>query len=174
WQNLPAIVGNAPAEDPAALAALRERLAALALPMPAGEPTAALAAEVSGRRYATGQNALGVSGVTLDFSGAVPRLAIEDADGTHSLDVGIGQWARQRTSYRKHINELFDTPEQGVAVSGAWSSPSTFVARIVFDETPYTMTTSFAFAAEQVRIGSTYNVRWGTASEPEITGTRAP
>jgi hypothetical protein len=142
--------------------------------MPAGEPTRALAAEVSGRRYVADENALGVNAVTLDFTGAAPRLEIEDADGTHSLEVGIGQWTRQRTGYRKRINELFDTPEQGVAVSGAWSTESTFVARVVFNETPYTMTTSFSFEAGQVRVNTTFNVRWGTASEPEIVGTRSP
>ena len=172
WQNLlPAIVGDPQPEDAAALAALRERLAGLGLSMPAGEPSA-LAADVSGRRYAMAQNALGVSAVTLDFAGASPSLAIEDADGLHTLTVGSGQWARQRTGYRKHINELFDTPEQGVAVSGAWSADNTFVARIVFNETPYTMTTTFAFEGEQVRVNSTYNVRWGTPSDPEMTGTR--
>ena len=173
WDNLlPAIVGDAQPEDPAALEALRARLAGLALPMPAGAPSAPLATDVSGRRYATAQNSLDISGLTLDFSGASPVLAIEDTDGAHSLSVGIGQWARQRTDYRKHINELFDTPEQGVAVSGAWSTDNTFVTRIVFDETPYTMNMSFTFEGEQVRVGTTYNVRWGTPSEPEITGSR--
>jgi hypothetical protein len=129
-------------------------------------------ADVSGRRYAVPQNSQGISGVTLDFSGPSPVLAIEDADGTHSITVGLGSWVRQRTGYRKHINELFDTPDQGLAATGAWSSADTFVARLTFNETPYTMTTTFGFAGEQVRVNTAYNVRWGTPSEPEITGTR--
>jgi CubicO group peptidase (beta-lactamase class C family) len=174
WQNLPAIMGDgSTVEDPAGLGALRERLAGLALAMPAGQASSPLAADVSGRRYVvTGTSSLGMTALALDFSGASPVLTIEDGDGVHALTVGSGQWARQRTGYRKHINELFDTPEQGVAVSGAWSAENTFVARLVFNETPYSMTTTFGFEGEQVRVSSTYNVRWGTPSEPEITATR--
>jgi CubicO group peptidase (beta-lactamase class C family) len=173
WQNLlPAIAGEAQPENPTALTALRDRLAALALPTPAGAMTSPRGADVSGRRYAVPQNSQGISGVTLDFSGPSPVLAIEDADGTHSITVGLGSWVRQRTGYRKHINELFDTPDQGLAATGAWSSADTFVARLTFNETPYTMTTTFGFAGEQVRVNTAYNVRWGTPSEPEITGTR--
>jgi CubicO group peptidase (beta-lactamase class C family) len=173
WQNLlPAVLGSAQAENPTALEALRQRLAGLALPMPGGETTSGLAADVSGRRYATAQNSRGIQGLTLDFAGAQPRLQIEDADGTHSITIGTGSWARQRTSYYKHINELFDTPEQGLAATGAWSAPDTFVARLCFDETPYTMTATFRFQGEQVRVNMAYNVRWGAATEPEITGVR--
>lgn len=174
WQNLPAIMGDGSTnEDPAGLAALRERLAGLGVALPAGQPSSSLAADVSGRRYVVaGTNGLGMTALTLDVTGASPVLTIEDADGAHALTVGSGQWARQRTGYRKRINELFDTPEQGVAVTGAWSAENTFVTRIVFNETPYTMTTTLAFEGEQVRVNSTYNVRWGTPSEPEITATR--
>lgn len=174
WQNLPAIMGDGSTdEDPAGLTALRERLAGLGLALPAGQASSAIAADVSGRRYVvSGTNGLGMTALTLDLAGASPVLTIEDADGAHALTVGSGQWARQRTHYRKRINELFDTPEQGVAVSGAWSGDNTFVARIVFSETPYTMTTTLSFEGEQLRVNSTYNVRWGTPSEPEITATR--
>jgi hypothetical protein len=100
-------------------------------------------------------------------------LAIEDADGTHSISVGVGgHWVRQRTKYRKRINELFDTPEQGLAATGAWNGDDTFIAELTFVETPYTMTTTFRFEGEQVRINTTYNVRWGADAEPEIIGQR--
>ncbi|HTV21016.1 MAG TPA: serine hydrolase [Polyangiaceae bacterium] len=173
WENLlPAVLGDAQPENPAALAALRERLAGLALPVPSGEMTSALANDVSGRRYATAQNSRGIQGVTLDFSGAEPRLTLEDADGTHAIAIGMGSWVRQRTTFYKRINELFDTPEQGLAATGAWSAPDTFVARLCFDETPYTLTASFRFQGEQVRVNMGYNVRWGAATEPEISGVR--
>jgi CubicO group peptidase (beta-lactamase class C family) len=174
WDNLlPAILGAAQPENPTALAALRDRLAGLALPKPGGATTSPRAADVSGRRYATPQNSLGMTGLTFDFAGPSPVLSIEDADGTHAITVGLGgSWVRQRTGYRKHINDLFDTPEQGLAATGAWSADDTFVARLTFDETPYTMTTTFRFQGEQVRVNTAYNVRWGTPSEPEVIGAR--
>jgi CubicO group peptidase (beta-lactamase class C family) len=182
WDNLlPAIVGDPQPENPTALAALRERLAGLALSTPAGAPSSARSADVSGQRYTTAQNSLGITGFTLDFAGQNPRLVIEDGDGAHSINMGLGgSWVRQRTGYRKHINELFDTPEQGLAATGAWSADDTFVARLTFAETPYTMTMTFRFTGdpgggsfgEQVRVNTAYNVRWGTPSEPEIVGSR--
>jgi CubicO group peptidase (beta-lactamase class C family) len=173
WQYLlPAVVGDAQPEDATSLQALRDRLASLALPAPSGAMTSTLATGVSGRRYTVGDNSQKISGITLDFSGAAPQLAIEDADGTHVISVGLGTWQRQRTDYRKHINELFDTPDQGLAAQGAWTADDTFVARLVFDETPYTMTATFAFEGEQLRMNASYNVRWGSTSEPEVIGTR--
>jgi CubicO group peptidase (beta-lactamase class C family) len=173
WQNLlPAVLGDAQPENPTALTALRQRLASLALPLPSGAPTSTLAADVSGRRYATAQNSRGIRSVSLDFAGAEPRLTIEDADGTHPIAIGLGSWVRQRTTFYQRINELFDTPEQGLAATGAWSAPDTFVARLCFDETPYTLSASFRFEGDQVRVNMGYNVRWGAATEPEITGAR--
>jgi hypothetical protein len=49
---------------------------------------------------------------------------------------------------------------------------NTFTTKIVFNETPYTMTTAYRFEGEQVFINTTYNVRWGSATEAQITGTR--
>jgi CubicO group peptidase (beta-lactamase class C family) len=173
WQYLlPAVLGDAQPENAAALTALRTRLSSLALPVPSGAASSPLATGVSGRRYATADNSQKISGITLDFSGATPLLAIEDADGRHSISVGLGTWQRQRTDYRKHINELFDTPEQGLAARGAWSADDTFVVSLCFDETPYTMTATFEFEGEQLRMNAAYNVRWGAASEPEVIGTR--
>jgi hypothetical protein len=173
WDNLlPALLGEAQPENPAALTALTERLAALSLPVPEGAMTSSLAAGVSGSRYVTPQNAQGITAVSLDFSGPLPTLAIEDADGTHAITVGMGGWVRQRTGFKKRINELFDTPEQGLAARGAWSAEDTFVARLTFGETPYTATTTFKFEGEQVRVNMGYNVRWGATAEAEIIGSR--
>jgi hypothetical protein len=173
WDNLlPAVLGDAQPENPAALATLTGRLAALALPVPEGAMSSSLASGVSGSRYVTPQNSQGITAVSLDFSGASPILAIDDADGTHTITVGMGEWVRQRTGFKKRINELFDTPEQGLAARGAWSAEDTFVARLTFSETPYTATATFRFEGEQVRVNMGYNVRWGALNEAEVVGSR--
>jgi CubicO group peptidase (beta-lactamase class C family) len=173
WDNLlPAVLGDAQPENTAAFGALGGRLAALSLAVPEGLATSPLAAGVSGSRYVTASNPQGISAVSLDFSGASPVLLIEDADGPHSITVGMGEWARQRTGFKKRINELFDTPDQGLAARGAWSADDTFVARLTFNETPYTATATFKFEGEQVRVNMGYNVRWGAAAEAEVIGSR--
>lgn len=173
WQNLlPAVSAGALPEDPAALAALGARMTSLALPVPDGAMSSSRVADVSLRRYAAAQNPQGIQAIQIDFSGATPLLSIEDADGKHSIPVGLGQWVRGRTGFKKRINELFDTPEQGIAAIGAWTAEDTFEAHLCFNETPYTMTASFKFEAERVLADMSYNVRWGNAKEAQIIGTR--
>lgn len=159
-------------EDTAAHDALTAKLASLALGVPQGAPTSPLAADVSGSRYAIATNSQGITAVELDFSGELPLLSIEDADGQHVIPVGLGQWRRARTGFKKHINELFDTSDQAISAIGAWTSDNTFVAKLAFTETPYTMDAAFAFNVDQVAVDMSYNVRWGSATEPQITGTR--
>lgn len=166
------IATDALPEDAAAHDALTAKLAALALGVPQGAPTSPLAADVSGSRYTVATNGQGITAVELDFSGELPVLHIEDADGEHLIPVGVGQWRRARTGFKKHINELFDTPDQAISAIGAWTSDNTFAAKLAFTETPYTMDAVFAFDAAQVTVDMSYNVRWGSAVEPQITGTR--
>ncbi|HTV23578.1 MAG TPA: serine hydrolase domain-containing protein [Polyangiaceae bacterium] len=159
-------------EDKATRDALTAKLAGLTLPTPQGAATSPLAGDVSGSRYAVTQNSQGITSLELDFSGELPVLNIEDADGPHVIPVGIGEWRRARTGFKKHINELFDTPDQAVSALGAWTSDNTFVAKLAFTETPYIMEATFAFNADQVTMDVTYNERWGNATEPQVTGAR--
>jgi hypothetical protein len=55
---------------------------------------------------------------------------------------------------------------------GAWTADNTFEAKLAFTETPYTMNAVFAFNGDQVTVNMSYNIRWGNATEPAITGTR--
>jgi CubicO group peptidase (beta-lactamase class C family) len=172
WQNLlPAIVETSLPENPSAQAALTTRLAALSTPTPtpSAEPPVV---DVSGRRYAIEPNSQGILSVQLDLATEAPSLLIEDADGAHTITLGTGQWARGRTGFKKRINELFDTPEQGIAALGTWTAADTFTAKLAFNETPYIMTASFKFDAERVLVDMSYNVRWGAIAEPQLVGTR--
>lgn len=177
FENLPAAQDTPLPEDASGQQALRDRLAALALPIPEGTSSSALAAQVSGRRYVTAGNPQSIAALSIDFgsgdpAASPPLLTIEDADGAHAIPVGIGSWYRGRTGFKKRINELFDTPDQGVAARGAWSSEDTFVVRLVFTETPYTAIARFRFAGEQVTLDVSYNIRWGSLTEAPVVGTR--
>jgi len=173
FQNLPAAIQpDVLPEDPAAHDALTAKLASLALSVPQGQPTSSLMPDVSGSRYAIASNSQGISAIVADFSGENPVLTIEDADGPHVIPVGIGHHLRARTGFKKHINELFDTPDQAISTIGAWTSDNTFTAKLTFTETPYSMTAIFAFEGNQLTVDMGYNVRWGSATEPQITGTR--
>ncbi len=173
WENLiPALRPETLAESPADLAQLQARLSALSLAVPAGAATSSLAGQISGVRYTAQSNSQGISALSLETDGSTAVLTIEDGDGTHGVGVGIGRWQYGRTGLRKRISELYDTPEQGIAARGAWESESTFVARLTFDETPYTMQVRLRFDGDQLFADMSYNVRWGATSEPQIVATR--
>jgi hypothetical protein len=169
---LPATKPNALPANAAGETALKDKLASLSLPVPEGSATSPQSADVAGRRYVIPQNSQGIQSVQLDVAGEFPVLTIEDADGTHAIGVGLDGWVRGRTGFRKHINELYDTPDQGIAARGAWADASTFVAALTFDETPYTETLRLRFQGEQVFMDAAYNVRWGNDTEPQLVGTR--
>jgi CubicO group peptidase (beta-lactamase class C family) len=173
FANMPAGQDAALSENAGSLQALQDKLASLSLPLPTGTDSSGMAAQVSGAHYAVaGGNSQGITGLSFDFAAASPTVTIEDADGAHAIPIGIGSWVRGRTGFRKHINDLYDTPEQGIAARGAWSADDTFNARMVFTETPYTEIANFKFAGNQVTLDVSYNVRWGAMTEPQVVGTR--
>jgi len=172
FANVPPVADAPLPEDAGSLQTLKDKLASLSLPLPTGADSSAMAAQLSGGRYTVASNSQGITALSFDFASALPTLTIEDADGPHAIGVGIGSWVRGRTGFKKHINELYDTPDQGVAARGAWSADDTFSARLVFTETPYTAITSFKFAGNQVTLDVSYNVRWGSLTEPQVVGTR--
>jgi CubicO group peptidase (beta-lactamase class C family) len=173
FANLPPVQADALPENASSLQTLRDELAQLALPLPTGTASSPMAAGVSGSRYVvSGDNAQEIAAVSFDFATATPTLTFEDKAGPHAIPVGIGSWIRGRTGFRRHINELYDTPEQGIAAQGAWSAEDTFTARMVFTETPYTAITSFKFDGDRVLVDTSYSVRWSNQPEPQVVGTR--
>jgi CubicO group peptidase (beta-lactamase class C family) len=158
--------------DAAAHDALAAKLTSLSLITPQGQPSSSMMKDVSGSRYSVPANSQGITALQFDFTSATPMLTIEDADGAHAIPVGVGEWARGSTTFKKHINELFDVPEQGIASIGAWTSDNTFRTRITFTDTPYSMIQVYTFDGDTVTADMGYNVRWGSATEPEIVGTR--
>jgi CubicO group peptidase (beta-lactamase class C family) len=170
----PAIGTDALPEDPAAHDALTARLGSLALGVPQGAATSPLAANASTQRYEIGTNPQGITAIQLAWSEQDPVLTITDADGPHAIPVGIGRWVRARTGFKKHINELFDTPEQAVSAIGAWTGETTLDIKLAFTETPYIMDAVFNFDGDQVNVAMSYNMRWGSLTEAPLTGSRAP
>jgi CubicO group peptidase (beta-lactamase class C family) len=166
----PAELGDALPENPAVHDALTAKLASLALAAPQGAPTSPLVADAGGR-YTLDSNTQGITSVALDFpAGADPVVTFQTTDGFHAIPVGIGRWLRARTGFKKRINELFDTPDQAVSTMGAWTADNVFSVKLAFTETPYTEDVVFTFNAGAVTVDQTYNVRWGSKTEPQLLG----
>jgi CubicO group peptidase (beta-lactamase class C family) len=153
WEHLlPAMNDHAPPE-PNAWGHLRQRLAALTLPVPVGTvPAQTLPVSVgtkpSGRPdsvYRIESNSLGVTQLSIASRPDGVRLAFEADGKTHSITSGLGSWHDGET-------ELPGTPPQWVeligvdrsprhpakvAVAGAWTDAQTFEMQWRYYETPH-------------------------------------
>jgi CubicO group peptidase (beta-lactamase class C family) len=171
WKHvLPALRSQALPTNDAAQARLQTKLGSLALAVQGGHNGAERKAAVSGRSYVCAENELGITSVSLDFSGSEPSLQIEDADGQHRIQCGAGRWLRGRTSFQRRISNQFSAPEQGIAASGAWTENDVFSAKLCFHESPYTLTGRFTFAGKELLIDFEHNLRWGETKRPRIIG----
>jgi CubicO group peptidase (beta-lactamase class C family) len=171
WDTLlPALRDKALPANPAAHGRLEAKLRTLQLPVQAGDPSSPRSASTSGKRYRFPENELGIRAAGVNFTGDTPHLQLEDGDGKHDIACGIGHWVRGRTFYQKRIANQFDTSEQGIAGSCGWADDHTFVAKLVFHQTPYTMTHRFSFEGDKLSIDTQHNVRWGDTQRPRISG----
>jgi CubicO group peptidase (beta-lactamase class C family) len=171
WEMLlPALRERPLPSHPPALDHLKTKLASLRLPTQAGSPSSPRSATVSGKSYRFPDNELGIRGASVDLSGDTPRIHFEDADGTHDIACGVGRWVRGRTAYQKRISNPYDTSEQGIAASCAWTDESTLTAKLCFHQTPFTLTQRFNFEGDKLSIDTEHNLRWGEKKRPRITG----
>lgn len=172
WGELVPAMHDAPLPaDAAAHDALARKLASLTLPVVAGAGTSPAAAAVSGVEFLFPENKQGLAWARLDFGGARPAITFADGDGEHRIECGVGGWVRARTGFKKRVNDLFDTPEQGIAACGAWVADDVFLAKLCFDETPYILSAKFTFTGGQLRLEQEFNVRWGERVQPTLLGT---
>jgi CubicO group peptidase (beta-lactamase class C family) len=174
WQYLlPALHEHALPANAAGQSKLKSKLASLSLPVQSGTPSVALAADVSGRKYGFEKNELGLVSASVDFSGADPSITFQDADGSHVIPCGVGRWIRGRSGFQKRISNVFDNDTQGIAASCAWADDHTFLAKLCFHETPYTISARFSFERDKLLIDLEHNLRWGETKRPQLVGKRS-
>jgi len=164
WAKLlPELRAAAIPENPAALAALHERLAHLSLPLPAGAATSPLAAKVSGRKFTFEKNDLELESVALDLAadGAVTVKARRYAQD-QSVVAGRGEW-------KKGAFLLSRDGTPAVFAAGAWSADDTYTFQLAQAGQPFLETFRLKFAADSVTLEREFNV--GAASNKPVTLT---
>jgi CubicO group peptidase (beta-lactamase class C family) len=169
WEHLlPAFAEQPLPADPAAHAALQQRLADLALPPPQGQSTHPTAAQVSGRLYRCEPNSFGIETLSLRFEATGCTIVLQRADGEQVIGVGAGEWQHGQTGF------LGEGASSLIAAAGAWASEDTYVAKIWFTETPFCATLSCCFADELLLFDTGLNVSFGPTTFPQVLGHLVP
>lgn len=165
WAKLlPELRAAALPENPAAVSALRSRLAALSLPVTAGAATSPLAAKVSGRKFTFPSNDATLESASLDVAadGTVTlRARLFGQDQT--VQAGHGQW-------RKGAFPLAPRSTQPVAVSGAWTADDTYTVQMAQYRTPFITTFRLKFAGDELTVEREMNVGFGNTKPAPLTG----
>jgi hypothetical protein len=164
WAKLlPELRAAALPENPAALAALRERLAHLSLPVPGGAQTSPQAPKISGRKFKFEPNDLGLASVSLDVAadGAVTFQA-RRFDQDQSVVAGRGEW-------KKGDFLLGRDGTRAVAASGAWSADDSYTIQLAQSGQPFLETFRLKFNGDTVTLEREMNC--GPASNQPVVLT---
>lgn len=165
WRDLLPALGDTPvADDPAAIARLRARLAGLTIPPPA--PGTPVPAHV-GRTFSFAANPRAIDAVTVECDEVVgcDVLCLRVGGREERIACGRGRWQPGEAA----IGPL---PRQPIAAAGGWEG-DTFTARICFPRTPFVVTLPVAFTPDTATLGSETNVGFGKTAEEPIVGRPA-
>jgi len=163
WDKLlPAMKSSSLAPDDKATKQLEHTLQGLSLRPQEGSGSPA---EVSGKKYVFPANERKLEAITLKSNGKDSAVTlVARFNGIEQRIVcGRGAWQKGRAAWGP-------LSEQPAAASGAWTEDDTFTAKLCFYETPFTITVSLKFAAEELCYNSQSNVGFGPTKQPQLVG----
>jgi len=163
WDKLlPAMKSSSLAPDDEARKQLEHRLKGLSLRPQEGSGSPA---KVSGKKYLFPANERKLEAITLESDGKdSPVTVVTRFNGVEQRIVcGRGAWQRGRAAWGP-------LPERPAAASGAWTEDDTFMAKLCFYETPFTITVSLKFSGQELRFNSQSNVGFGPTKQPQLVG----
>lgn len=173
WEKLLPVCQARPLEPaPGAAAALRQRLAALALPMAPGAGTADLAPKVLNQIYTFPSNDRKLESITLRSpdGGTGLTLAIRTAGQEISYPAGFRHWRKARADV--DAGRLARFPDEPVAGTYGWTAADTVEVKVCAYETPFTLTYRLCFDGDKVSLDQEANVAFGSPKQPTLVGRR--
>jgi len=159
WDHiLPALKPRPLPADPRAHGRLQERLAGLALPLPAGATAAPAATAVQGRTFRLEPNEAGLQSARFDLGGGGGRMTLTEGGRDHAIDFGLGRWRTGETALPGTPPRLISggAPKPGTpaktAAAAAWKDARTLELVVRYVETPHRDTIACRFEDGAVRI----------------------
>jgi CubicO group peptidase (beta-lactamase class C family) len=166
WEKLLPALGAGAAKLPENLAAqqaLKDRLGKLMVRPQSGTLSPASGAVIFDTPYLVAANDQGLEALTMvRGDGGQNTLKLKVKGKEHSIGLKQGEWQKGTVAWAALV-------EQPAAASGAWTTVDTYVARVVFYETPFILTLTLKFNGDTVTIDREMNV--GGGSKPAaVTG----
>ena len=147
--------------------ALAAKLATLRITTPDGGASSPRASELTGKTYTFEANEAKAETITCQFGADKTQIELVQGGTTHRIECGVeGAWITQSTG----IAIPYRLPQANVAVSGAWTDDSTFVAKLCFYEMPFCPILTFHFEGNSVTFDNLPNVSFGTPPPPQLVG----
>jgi CubicO group peptidase (beta-lactamase class C family) len=164
WEHvLPAMQPQALPADPQAYGALCDKLAALSLPLPVGQPASPRAEQWSGKTVQLESDDLLPESVAIRFGDERCTLIVRDERGEHAVQVGYATWLKGTTDMRGYGAEP-------VAASGAWTAEDTFEVRLCYYERVYCPVLRFHYTRGELQLEVEPNVSWDSTEVRTVTG----
>ncbi len=166
WDMLLPGIADQPLPDNAAShAELKRVLAGLTLPLPPGEPSSPVAAELAGKTFEFPPNEQKVETIRFEPGAASDSLTLRIRIGGQERRIacGAGDWRQGRLAWG-------GAEERAVAIAAAWPQQDTLTVRACFYETPFVATLTFRRAGTELWYDSEVNVSFGATRQPRLTG----
>lgn len=157
--------------NPSAHAALRNKLAKLALPVPAKTQKSPLEKSISGKQYTFSANAAGISAADFQFKKNNCQLGLALNGKRHTFDFGAGKWAFGQTDKRPPALTaaakayFVGLPDPKIAGAYRWKDNQTLELTLRYIETPHTETYTFHFENNAASLVCRNSLDWSKAVE---------
>jgi hypothetical protein len=149
--------------DPRAHGELCDKLAALSLPLPQGQPSSPSAEQWSGETYKLDENELKIESIAIEFGNDRGTLIVRNERGEQSMSVGFATWLTGTIDVRGRGDEA-------VTACGAWTAEDAYEVRVCFYESEFCPVLRFHYSSAELRLEIEPNVAWGQTTVTTITG----
>ena len=177
WEHLLPAMKDAPLPaDDAAQKQISERMAGLALPLPAGAFTSPITASLSGKSFRLDTNSLGLEKVTFTFEKSTVLSVFHSTQDSYAITNGFGAWEHGETALPGTPPRLImgGAPPPGtrskVAACGTWKDPQTYEMVWRYYETPHHDTVICHFDDDKVSITFQSSISRGKDKRPVLQG----
>jgi len=152
WKYLyPGIKNESLPEDEKSVAELKERLASLALPIPAKNNNEAMSSKVSGKIISLTENQRQIKNITLQFKDELCLLKIKTDTDSYDLSFGSGGWQPGETTmhgpniFARAMGNLAGLPPFKIAGAYTWKEDQSLELTLRYIDCMHTEKITFNF-----------------------------